>query len=136
MTPIIPTVRIAYSALRSNKVRTAMTMLGVIIGVAAVIATVAVGAGATERIQQQIASLGSNLIMVIPGSITTSGIRLGSGNALTLTEDDARAMTAQCPSVAAVAPVVRQGQQVIAGSSNWATSVQGVTPEYLTVRQK
>jgi len=112
-----------------------MTMLGVIIGVAAVIATVAVGAGATERIQQQIASLGSNLIMVIPGSITTSGIRLGSGNALTLTEDDARAMTAQCPSVAAVAPVVRQGQQVIAGSSNWATSVQGVTPEYLTVRQ-
>jgi putative ABC transport system permease protein len=109
-------------------------MLGVIIGVAAVIATIAVGAGATARIQQQIASLGSNLIMVLPGSITTSGIRLGSGIALTLTEDDARAIAAQCPAVSLVAPVVRQGQQVIGGNNNWATSIQGVTPEFLTIR--
>jgi len=105
-------------------------MLGVIIGVAAVIATIAVGEGATARIQQQIASLGSNLIMVSPGSITTSGIRLGSGNALTLTEDDAHAIAIQCSAVSLVAPVVRQGQQVIGGSNNWATSIQGVTPEY------
>jgi len=134
MTPLLPTVKIAYGALRTNKVRAALTMLGVIIGVAAVIATVAVGAGATERIQQQIASLGSNLMIVLPGSITTSGIRLGSGNALTLTEDDARAIATQCPDVSAAAPVIRQGQQVIAGGNNWATSIQGVTPAYLTVR--
>jgi putative ABC transport system permease protein len=109
-------------------------MLGVIIGVAAVIATVAVGSGATARIQQQIASLGSNLIIIIPGSITTSGIRLGSGIALSLTEDDARAIATQCPAVGIVAPVVRRGAQVIAGNYNWATSIQGVTPDYLTVR--
>ncbi len=134
MTPIVPSLEIAYGALRTNKVRAALTMLGVIIGVAAVIATIAVGAGATARIQQQIASLGSNLIMVLPGSITTSGIRLGSGIALTLTEDDARAIAAQCPDVGLVAPVVRQGQQVIGGNNNWATSIQGVTPEFLTIR--
>jgi len=134
MTPVLPSMRIAYTALRTNKVRTALTMLGVIIGVAAVIATVAVGTGATERIQAQIASLGSNLIIVIPGSLTTSGIRLGTGNALTLTEDDARAIAAQCPAVSVVAPLVRQGQQVVGGGNNWATSVMGITPEYLIVR--
>ncbi|MBZ5673778.1 MAG: ABC transporter permease [Acidobacteriia bacterium] len=134
MTPIVPSLQIAYGALRTNKVRAALTMLGVIIGVAAVIATIAVGAGATARIQQQIASLGSNLIMVLPGSITTSGIRLGSGIALSLTQDDARAIATQCPAVSLVAPVVRQGQQVIGGNNNWATSIQGVTPEFLTIR--
>jgi len=134
MTSLLPSLRIAYGALRTNKLRAALTMLGVIIGVAAVIATVAVGAGATTRIQQQIASLGSNLIILIPGSITTSGIRLGSGNAVTLTEDDARAIAAQCSGVSITAPVVRGGDQVIAGNNNWATSIVGVTPDYLTVR--
>jgi putative ABC transport system permease protein len=134
MKPLLPSIKIAYRALRTNKMRSALTMLGVIIGVAAVIATVAVGAGATARIQQQIASLGSNLIIIIPGSITTSGIRLGSGIALTLTEDDGRAIVAQCPAVSIAAPTVRRGEQVIAGNNNWATSIQGVTPDYLTVR--
>lgn len=134
MIPILPTIKIAFTALRTNKVRAALTMLGVIIGVAAVIATVAVGEGATARIQQQIASLGSNLIMIIPGSITTSGIRLGTGNAVSLTEDDASAIVSQCSAVSLVAPVVRQGQQVIGGSNNWATSIQGVTPEYFAIR--
>ena len=92
MTGLLSSLRIAYRALLTNSVRTTLTMLGVIIGVAAVISTVAVGSGATARIQQQISGLGSNLIIVIPGSITASGIRLGSGNALTLTEDDARAI--------------------------------------------
>jgi putative ABC transport system permease protein len=109
-------------------------MLGVVIGVAAVIATVAVGSGATQRIQQQIASIGSNLLIVLPGSITTSGIRLGSGNAVTLTEDDVRAMVANCPAVGLAAPAVRQGQQVVAGNNNWATSIVGTTPDYLTIR--
>ena len=134
MSSLVASLRIAYRALLTNKVRAALTMLGVIIGVAAVIATVAVGTGATNRIQQQIASLGSNLIMVMPGSITTSGIRLGSGNALTLTEDDARAIAAQCPAVSVAAPMVRGGQQVVAGNNNWATSIQGVTPDYLIAR--
>ncbi len=134
MPPVLPGIKIAFTALRTNKVRTALTMLGVIIGVAAVIATVAVGAGATARIQQQIATLGSNLIIVVPGSITSSGIRLGSGNALTLTEDDARAIEAQCSAVSFVSGVVRQGQQVIGGDNNWATSIQGVEPEYLAIR--
>jgi putative ABC transport system permease protein len=134
MTPLLPSLKIAFTALRTNKVRAALTMLGVIIGVAAVIATVAVGTGATQTIQAQIASLGSNLIILIPGSITTSGIRLGSGQALTLTDDDARAIAAQCPAVAAAAPVVRQGQQVVAGANNWATQVLGVTPDFLKVR--
>ncbi|HEY1948957.1 MAG TPA: ABC transporter permease [Bryobacteraceae bacterium] len=131
---VISSLRIGYRALLTNKVRAALTMLGVVIGVAAVIATVAVGTGATMRIQQQIASLGSNLIIIIPGSLTTSGIRLGSGNALTLTEDDARAIVTQCPAVALTAPMVRGGEQIIAGNNNWATSVQGVTPDYLTAR--
>lgn len=134
MISLVPSLKIAYQALLTNKVRAALTMLGVIIGVAAVIATVAVGSGATARIAQQIASLGSNLIIVLPGSITTSGIRLGSGNALTLTEDDARAIAAQCPAVALAAPVVRRGEQVIAGNNNWATTIQGVTPDFLTAR--
>src|SRR6185437_1158104 len=134
MKPLLPSLKIAFTALRTNKMRAALTMLGVVIGVSAVIATVAVGTGATQTIQTQISSLGSNLIIAIPGSITTSGIRLGSGQALTLTFDDARAIAAQCPAVAAAAPVVRQGQQVIAGSGNWATQVLGVTPDYLKVR--
>jgi putative ABC transport system permease protein len=132
---MLPTMKIAYTALRTNKVRATLTMLGVIIGVAAVIATVAVGAGATDRIQKQITSLGSNLIVILPGSITTSGIRLGSGNALTLTEEDARAIATQCSAVSAVAPIVRQGQQAIAGGTNWASSVLGITPEYLAIRE-
>ncbi len=134
MTSMSPPMRMAIRALRANSVRSGLTILGVVIGVAAVIATVAVGSGARDRIQKQIASIGSNLIVVIPGSLTTSGIRLGSGNALTLTEDDARAIAAECPSVALAAPVVRQAQQVVAGVSNWATGIVGTTPDFLSVR--
>ena len=134
LSTLLASIRIAYSALLTNKVRAALTMLGVVIGVAAVIATVAVGTGATNRIQQQIASLGSNLIIVLPGSITTSGIRLGSGNAVTLTEDDARSIATQCPAVSIAAPIVRGGQQVVGGNNNWATSIQGITPDYLVAR--
>jgi putative ABC transport system permease protein len=109
-------------------------MLGIIIGVAAVIAMVSVGSGASERIQQQIASIGSNVVIVMPGSITTSGIRLGAGNALTLTLDDARAIAEECPAVASIAPLVRGGAQTVYGNNNWATSIQGTTPQYLQIR--
>jgi putative ABC transport system permease protein len=134
MKKILPAMKIAFRALRINKLRSALTMLGIIIGVGAVIAMVAVGSGATERIQQQIASIGSNVIMVLPGSITASGIRLGSGNAVTLTIDDSKAIARDCPSVQAVAPSSRGGSQVVYGNSNWATQVLGTTPDYLSIR--
>jgi putative ABC transport system permease protein len=133
---IVAAIRIALRALRVNRMRSGLTMLGIIIGVAAVIAMVAVGAGATARIQEQIQAIGSNLIIVLPGSITSNGIRLGSGAGVTLAEDDVKAIAAECPSVAAVAPAVRGGAQVMFGSSNWATSIQGTTPDYLIIRDQ
>ena len=131
----LSTIRIALRALEVNKARSTLTMLGIVIGVAAVIATVAVGSGATQRVQQQIASIGSNVIIIIPGSLTTSGLRMGTGNALTLTESDAKDLLAQCPEVGATAPVVRGGAQIVYGDSNWATAIVGSTPAYLTIRE-
>src|SRR5512137_2502320 len=116
-------MRIAFRALEVNKVRSSLTMLGIVIGVAAVIATVAVGSGATQRVQQQIASIGSNLIIVIPGSMTASGMRMGTGYAVTLSETDAKELIAQCPDVAVAAPVVRGGAQVVYGDNNWGTFI-------------
>jgi putative ABC transport system permease protein len=133
---ILASIRIALRALRVNRLRSALTMLGIIIGVAAVIAMVAVGSGATARIQQQIQAIGSNLIMVSPGSITSNGIRLGTGAGVTLSEEDARAIAAECPAAAAVAPTVRGSAQVMYGNSNWATSIQGTTPDFLSIRQQ
>ncbi len=134
MKNLLSSARIAIDALKVNKLRSGLTMLGIIIGVAAVIAMVAVGSGASERIQDEIASIGSNVVVVLPGSITTRGIRLGAGFAMTLTVDDARAITEECSAVAAAAPLVRGGAQVVYGNSNWATSIQGTTPEYLQIR--
>jgi len=134
MNNLIASVKIALRALKVNSTRSALTMLGIIIGVAAVIAMVGVGSGATARIQAQIQSIGSNLIIVLPGSISSNGVRLGSGAVATLTEDDAKAIGSECPSVEAVAPSVRGGVQVVYGNSNWATTVQGVTPDFMTIR--
>jgi putative ABC transport system permease protein len=134
MKKLLTSSRIALRALKVNRTRSALTMLGIIIGVAAVIAMVGVGTGATERIQEQIQSIGSNLIIVLPGSISANGVRLGSGAIATLTSDDARAIATECPSVALAAPTVRGGAQVVYGSNNWATTVQGVTPDYMTLR--
>jgi putative ABC transport system permease protein len=134
MNQLLASFRIALRALRVNRARSALTMLGIVIGVAAVIAMVGVGAGATTRIQEQIQSIGSNLIIILPGSISSNGVRLGSGAVASLTEDDAKAIATECPSVAAVVPTVRGSVQVVYGSNNWATSVQGVTPDYMTIR--
>jgi putative ABC transport system permease protein len=131
----VSAIHIALRALQVNKARSTLTMLGIVIGVAAVIATVAVGSGATQRVQQQIASIGSNIIIIIPGSLTSSGLHMGTGNALTLTESDARDLLAQCPEVGSVAPVVRGAAQIVYGDSNWATAVVGTTPAYLTIRE-
>jgi len=127
-------VRIALRALRVNRLRSALTMLGIIIGVAAVIAMVAVGSGATAQIQEQIRSIGSNVLIVLPGSTTSGGIRLGHGSVLTLSEDDAEAIARECPAVALAASSMRGTGQVVLGNDNWSTVIQGVTPEYLQIR--
>jgi len=131
---LISSVRIAFRALKVNKVRSMLTMLGIVIGVAAVIATAAIGSGATQSIEQQIASIGSNMIIVLPGSLTSSGLRMGTGNAVTLTESDARDLTAQCPDIMVAVPLVRGGAQVVYENSNWATLIFGTTPGFLQVR--
>jgi putative ABC transport system permease protein len=128
-------VPMALAALQVNKVRTALTMLGVIIGVGAVVTMMAIGAGAQTRVAEQIRSLGSNLIIVLSGSITSGGVRLGSGSQLTITEDDARAIGREVSSVLAAAPTMRGGVQVVFGNSNWSTALQGVTPEYFLARE-
>ena len=128
-------VRMALGALRVNKLRTALTMLGIIIGVAAVIAMVSVGAGAQERIAEQIRSMGSNLIVVFPGAQTSGGIRWGLGSQQTLTEEDARAIAIEVPAVEVAAPTVRGSAQTVFGNLNWSTVIQGVTPEYLDARE-
>jgi len=127
-------VRIAGRALRVNKLRSALSMLGIIIGVAAVIAMVGVGAGAQARVAEQIQSLGSNLIIVLSGSVTSSGIRLGTGSQLTISEDDSAAIAREVPLVQASAPSVRGTAQVVYGNLNWATVIQGVTPDYFEAR--
>jgi len=134
MKKLMSSMRIALRALTMNKLRSALTMLGIVIGVASVIATVSIGSGATQRIEAQIASIGSNIIIVIPGSTTSAGLHLGTGNAVTLTETDAKELAAQCPDIALAAPMVRGGAQVVYGNNNWSTIIYGVTPDYLTIR--
>ena len=126
--------RIAVRALRVNKLRSALTMLGIIIGVGAVIAMVAVGAGAQARVAEQIQSLGSNLIILTSGSVTSSGVRLGQGSQLTISEDDAAAIPREVPAVQVAAPSVKGAAQVVYGNLNWSTTVHGVTGDFLEAR--
>ncbi|PYP39979.1 MAG: multidrug ABC transporter substrate-binding protein, partial [Gemmatimonadetes bacterium] len=127
--------RIAARALWVNKLRSALTMLGIIIGVGAVITMVGVGAGAEARVTEQIQSLGSNLIIVLSGTVTSGGVRLGSGSKMSITADDAWAIQREVPSVQVAAPSVRDGASVVYGNLNWTTIVQGVTPEFLEARE-
>src|SRR5437660_2748765 len=127
-------VRIAGRALRVNKLRSALTMLGIIIGVSAVIAMVGVGSGAQARVAEQIQSLGSNLIIVLSGSTNSAVVRLGMGSQLTISEDDATAIEREIPTVQASAGSVRGNAQVVYGNLNWATQIQGVTPSYFEAR--
>ncbi len=132
---LVQTLKIALRALRTNKMRSFLTMLGIIIGIAAVIAMMAVGAGARHVISQQIASIGSNIILVIPGSTTSGGIRIGTGASQTLTSDDVKAIMAECPSVETAAPTVRSTAQVVFGNMNWSTIIMGSTPEMFDIRE-
>ncbi len=125
----------ALLAIRVNVMRSVLTALGIIIGVSAVIIMIAVGAGAEARVSQLIASLGSNLVMVVPGSTSQGGTQLGRGSRPTITEDDAEAIGKEVDSVAASAPLVRGSGQIIYGNRNWATGIEGVTPEFQEVRE-
>ncbi|MBI2524790.1 MAG: ABC transporter permease [Candidatus Rokubacteria bacterium] len=127
--------RIALRALRANPLRSVLTMLGIIIGVGAVIAMVSVGAGAQQRVAEQIRALGSNLIIILPGSVWSSGIRMGLGSRPTITEGDARAVARELAAVQSVAPVRRGTGQVIVGNQNWASVIQGTTPDLEETRQ-
>jgi putative ABC transport system permease protein len=127
-------LRIALAALRVNKLRTALTMLGMIIGVAAVITMLAVGGGAQERVREQLKNLGSNLMLVLPGSTTASGVRLGAGAAQVLSEEDALAIALEVQGVVVAAPTIRGTGQVVAGNANWSTQFFGTTNDYLIAR--
>jgi putative ABC transport system permease protein len=128
------TLRIALKALGRNKMRSSLTMLGIIIGVAAVIAMIAIGSGAKARIQEQIASMGSNLLIVLSGSATSGGIRFGSGSVPTLTVDDSKAIASELSAVKYAAPVLQGVAQIVFGNQNWATITFASTPEVLLIR--
>jgi putative ABC transport system permease protein len=117
-----------------NKLRSALTMLGIIIGVGAVIVMIAVGAGAQARVEEQIRSLGSNLLLILSGTTTAGGVRMGFGSNLTISEDDAAAITREIPEALA-APALRGTAQLVWGNQNWSTVIFGVTPDYFEVRQ-
>jgi putative ABC transport system permease protein len=126
----------ALRALDRNRVRSSLTMLGVIIGVAAVIAMVAIGQGATQSVQKQIASMGQNQIMILPGSSSSGAVMFGSGTVQTLSPADAAAIKRDCPSAVSVAVIVRTRAQITYGDLNWApATVQGCSPEFLDVRE-
>ncbi len=127
------TVRMALQALVRNRSRSLLTMLGVVIGVAAVIVTVAIGTGAKTSVADQINGLGSNLVVVIPGSVQSGGAKTGTGGASTLTPQDGLAI-ARLPGVQAVSPAVNVRTQLVAQGQNWQTTVTGVAPTYPTVR--
>lgn len=129
------TLRIAMKAIGRNKMRSGLTMLGIIIGVGAVIAMIAVGSGAKARIQEQIASMGSNLLMVRSGSATSGGIRHGSGTVPTLTVEDAEAIAKEVPVVKYTAPALRGVAQVVFENQNWSTITYATTPEALLIRE-
>jgi putative ABC transport system permease protein len=123
------------SAIRAHALRSVLTMLGNVIGVAAVIAMVAVGNGARERVNAQIRSLGANLIIIIPGNVTSGGARMGTGNAQSLSDADAQALRVEVSGVEAAAPLVRGGVQIVAGGLNWATIAYGVNRDYFVARE-
>jgi len=128
------TIKVAFRALSRNKLRSILTMLGIIIGVGAVIAMISVGQGAQARVQEQIRSIGTNIMFVWPGSLSSSGVHLGAGASNSLTEEDVLAIERECPSVAAASPLVRSSAQLVFGDQNWYTQVQGTNEEFPAIR--
>jgi len=132
---LIEALRAALDSLRANVLRTTLTMLGIVIGVGAVIATVAVGAGARAQILEQIRSLGSNLFIVVTGNVTIGGVRLGLGSRLTLSIDDAIAIEREVAGVQIASPLSRSSMQVVARNTNWATVLHGVSKGFFEARE-
>ena len=127
-------VAIALEGLRANKMRSLLTMLGIIIGVGAVIAMVSIGMGVRDKVEKSIAGLGSNLLIVMPGSTAPSGVRVAAGSTSTLTYMDAQMIAREISGVNAVAPTVQRQYQAVFSGKNWITQMQGTTPDFLTVR--
>ena len=135
----LDTLRTALEAMRTHRMRSALTVLGILIGIAAVILTVGLGIGAQQQVTAQVEALGTNLLIISPGSTTsTTGLRGGFGSASTLTQADAAALASPvvAPDIAAVAPSTSSSQSLVAGSSNWTTSVVGTTPSWMSVRAR
>src|SRR6266511_1399601 len=129
------TLRMALYALRRNVMRSALTTLGIIIGVAAVIAMMEIGQGSSTAVRQTIASMGANMLLVQPGTAASGGVSFGSGSVVTLTPQDSDAVLRECPAVISVAPVVRARAQVVFGNRNWVPLyIYGTTPSFLEVR--
>ena len=131
---LLASSRIAVRALRVNKLRSTLTMLGIIIGVGAVIAMVAIGTGAQARVAEQLQALGANMIFAFPGATTSGGLRYGIGSSITLTEDDAWGIQRDVEGVVVAAPTMRGAGQLVWGNLNWSTVIVGVTPEYFDAR--
>ncbi|KGP76777.1 multidrug ABC transporter substrate-binding protein [Desulfosporosinus sp. Tol-M] len=131
---LLESIRVSLRALRANKLRSSLTMLGIIIGVAAVIAMVGIGNGATASITSQIQGMGSNLLTISPGQSNSGGINGGAGSAASLTMDDVKKIQALGPAVKAVAPIAGSNAQVVLGSGNTSTSINGTTEDYEVVK--
>ena len=131
---ILNLLKVAYRSLNRNKLRTFLTMLGIIIGVASVIAMLAIGEGSNQNIKASVASLGTNSIMIFPGSNSAGGVHQGASSNQTIKEDDAEAISKNCKLVSHVSPVDQKRAQVIYGSENWNTSILGVNNDYLIIR--
>ncbi|MEK0447632.1 MAG: hypothetical protein RLZZ399_2953 [Verrucomicrobiota bacterium] len=132
---LLATFHLALRALQRNKLRSMLTMLGIVIGVGAVVAMVGIGNGAKAQVEAQIATLGQNMVLVFSGSTFTGGVHSGLGGAGTLKLEDAKAIAEELPDVLAVSPGVRASSQIGFGNQNWSTSVQGEAPEYFDIRQ-
>ncbi|MEI6713708.1 MAG: ABC transporter permease [Verrucomicrobiota bacterium] len=132
---LFATFRLALRALQRNKLRSILTMLGIVIGVGAVVAMVGIGNGAKAQVEAQIATLGQNMILVFPGSVSSGGVHSGSGGAGTLKLEDAKAIEAEVADVVAVSPGCRTNAQVGYGNQNWSTSISGESPDYFEIRQ-
>jgi len=131
---VINTIKVAFRALRRNKMRSILTALGIIIGVGAVIAMVSIGNGAKSQVEAQVASLGENVITIFPGSFTAGGMRTGWGGASTLTVDDADAIKREVANVLGVTAEMRDRAQVLANGLNWNTQIMGESPDYPSIR--
>src|SRR3954452_17663593 len=132
---LLESLRVAWRALRVHKMRSILTVLGIIVGVAAVVCMVSVGAGAQAQVSEKIRTLGANLLLITPGAQSSGAVRMEAGPRHTLTEEDAIAIRRNMPSVQVAAPVLSRRTQVVSGNKNWATLVAGVNSDYFIARE-